>query len=87
MRKFNAKNLRREVQKQLKELRGGVGRKTVGNGLKVKGYGLTVSDEGLAVTGEVVVGYPLRPSGKPSALLWGDKYPSSQPMLLSHRPP
>ena len=70
MRKFNAKNLRRKVQKQLKELRGGVGRKTVGNGLKVKDYGLTVSDEGLAVTGEVIVGYPLRPSG--SSPLKGD---------------
>ena len=36
MRKFSAKNLRREVQKQLKELRGGVGEQAVGNGLKVK---------------------------------------------------
>ena len=35
MRKFNAKNLRREVQKQLKELRGGVGRKTEGQ-LKIE---------------------------------------------------
>ena len=35
MRKFNAKNLRREVQKQLKELRGGVGRKAVGK-LKIE---------------------------------------------------
>lgn len=52
MRKFNAKNLRRKVQKQLKELRGGVGEQAVGNGLKVKGYGLTVSDEGLAGSGE-----------------------------------
>ena len=35
MKKFNAKNLRREVQKQLKELRGGVGRKTEGQ-LKIE---------------------------------------------------
>ena len=52
MRKFNAKNLRREVQKQLKELRGGVGRIAVDHGLKVNGEGLMVNDEGLTINDE-----------------------------------
>ena len=52
MRKFNAKNLRREVQKQLKELRGGVGRMAVDHGLKVNGEGLMVNDESLTINGE-----------------------------------
>ena len=42
MKKFNDKNLRREVQRQLKELRGRVGQKAVGHGLMVKGEGLMV---------------------------------------------
>ena len=52
MKKFNDKNLRREVQKQLKELRGRVGQKAVGHGLMVKGEGLKVNGEGLMVNGE-----------------------------------
>ena len=66
MRKFNAKNLRREVQKQLKELRGGVGEQV---------SLATINGERLTMNDEVVVGYPLRPSGKPSTLLLGDKSP------------
>ena len=46
MRKINDKNLRRKVQKQLKELRGRVGQKAVDHGLMVKGEGLMVNDEG-----------------------------------------
>ena len=51
MRKFNAKNLRREVQKQLKELRGGVGRKAVGK-LKIEKVALEREQRLLASSAE-----------------------------------
>lgn len=50
MRKFNAKNLRREVQKQLKELRGGVGEQA--SLATINGERLTMNDEGLTINGE-----------------------------------
>ena len=54
MRKFNAKNLRREVQKQLKELRGGVGEQA--SLATINGQRLTINDEGLTINGERLVG-------------------------------
>ena len=54
MRKFNAKNLRRKVQKQLKELRGGVGEQA--SLATINGEGLTINGERLAVSGERLEG-------------------------------
>ena len=43
MKKFNDKNLRREVRRQLKELHGRVGMNAVGHGLKVNGEGQSLN--------------------------------------------
>lgn len=47
MKKFNDKNLRREVRRQLKELHGRVGMNAVGHGLTINGERLAVSGERL----------------------------------------
>lgn len=48
--KFSAKNLRRKVRKQLKELRGGVGEQA--SLATINGERLTMNDEGLTINGE-----------------------------------
>ena len=59
MRKINDKNLRRKVQKQLKELHGRVGMNAVGEQAElamVNGEGLMVNDERLTVNVEGLMG-------------------------------
>ena len=52
MKQFNNKNLRRKVQKQLKELRGRVSQMAVDHGVMVNDEGLMVNGEGLMVNDE-----------------------------------
>ena len=60
MRKLNAKNLRRKVQKQLKELRGGVGEQA--SLATINGERLTMNDEEKIVNCDLSIVNSKRPS-------------------------